>query len=430
VPPSDGRTISRVSVASWILYDLANTIFSMSISSLYFSLYVRETAGAGNADRIYGFTTAVSMAVIFVLSPLLGALTDRAPRRVPFLTVSTLICVGFTALLGQGGLRPSLVFFVIANIAYQAGLQFYDALLPEVSTETNRGWIGGVGVGVGYLGSFIGIGTGYYMLQRLGTSREALFQVTALLFLVFALPSFFFIHERGNPRASRFSWTSVREAFAQVIDTVRESHRYPGLFRFLVGRVLYTDAVNTVIAVMGLYVTNIAVEAGFEKAAGEALAQKILLVAVACAIVGGFVWGRIVDGIGPKRTLDLVLYLWIVVLIMAAAFGLLGLPLWLFYFIAGGAGVAMGGVNAADRIYMLRLAPPERIGEFYGLYGMVGRFSAVTGPLLWGLIVGTFFAGRPGIGQPIGIFVMTVMVIGGYFVLRPVRDDATAASFR
>jgi MFS transporter, UMF1 family len=421
-PP--GRAISMMSVVSWVLYDLANTIFSMSIVSLYFSLYVREAAGPERADRIYMLTTALSMGIIFVLSPVLGALTDRAPRRVPFLTVSTLICVGLTALLGQT-LGSSLVFFVIANIAYQAGLQFYDALLPEVSTEDNRGWIGGVGVGVGYLGSFIGIGTGLFMLQKMNASRAALFQVTALLFLAFALPSFLWIRERGNPHARRFSWASVREAFQQVGDTLRASSRYPGLFRFLIGRVFYTDAVNTVISIMGLYMTNVAIRVGRPLKEAEALAQVILLVAVACAVAGGFLWGRIVDRIGPKRTLDLVLYLWMAVLVAAALFGLFTLPLWLFYLIACGAGVAMGGTAAADRIYMLRLAPPDRIGEFYGLYGMVGRFSAVTGPLLWALIVGTLFAGRPEIGQPIGILVMTVMVFVGYRILRPVSDRPT-----
>jgi MFS transporter, UMF1 family len=420
--------ITRLSVVSWVLYDLANTIFSMSIVSLYFSLYVRDTAGLKDADWIYGYTTAASMGIIFILSPLLGALTDRAPRRVPFLTVSTLLCVGFTALLGQGGLRPSIVFFVIANAAYQAGLQFYDALLPEVSTEENRGWIGGVGVGVGYFGSFIGIGTGLLMLQKLHTSWTALFQVTAALFLMFALPSFLWIRERGNPRAERFSWASIREAFGQVIDTLRASHRFPGLFRFLIGRVFYTDAVNTVISVMGLYVTNVAVRAGYGEEQGKKTAQLILLVAVACAVVAGFVWGRVVDRIGPKKTLDLVLFLWVAVLVAAAVFGLLTLPLPLFYLIAGGAGVAMGGTSAADRIYMLRLAPPDRIGEFYGLYGMVGRFSAITGPFLWAFILGTLFHGRPEIGQPVGILVMTAMVVAGYLILRRVALPSPAES--
>lgn len=75
------HVITTRSVVSWVLYDLANTIFSMSIVSLYFSLYIRDVVGPERADRIYGFTTTASMGIIFVLSPLLGAVTDRAPRR-------------------------------------------------------------------------------------------------------------------------------------------------------------------------------------------------------------------------------------------------------------------------------------------------------------------------------------------------------------
>src|SRR5215207_8144440 len=114
-----------LSVASWALYDLANTIFSMNIVSLYYSLWVVNVMGAG--DAAYGYANSIAMAIIFVASPLLGALTDQAPRRMPFLVISTLICVGFTFVLGSAGVMQSLVYFVIANIAYQAGLQFYDA---------------------------------------------------------------------------------------------------------------------------------------------------------------------------------------------------------------------------------------------------------------------------------------------------------------
>ncbi|MEK7767076.1 MAG: MFS transporter, partial [bacterium] len=132
--PSAERSPARwPAVASWVLYDLANTIFSMNIVSLYFSLWVVNVMHGSDAQ--YGFVNAVSMGVIFLGSPLLGALTDQAPRRMPFLALSTLGCVALTLVLGQGGLGWSLVAYGAANILYQAGLQFYDALLPEVSNE-------------------------------------------------------------------------------------------------------------------------------------------------------------------------------------------------------------------------------------------------------------------------------------------------------
>jgi len=119
-PARPPHVVTRRAVTSWVLYDLANTIFSMGVVSLYFSLWVRDQVGANRADSVYGLITAVSMGVIFLVSPLLGAMTDRAPRRMPFLVTSTLICVFFTALLARAGFWATALCFVLGNVAYQA----------------------------------------------------------------------------------------------------------------------------------------------------------------------------------------------------------------------------------------------------------------------------------------------------------------------
>ncbi len=412
----------RSAVVGWVLYDLANTIFSMAIVSLYFSLWIRDRVGQDRVDFVYGLTTAISMAIIFIVSPMLGALTDQAKRRMPFLIVSTLVCVVFTALLGWGGLIGTLALFVVANVAYQAGIQFYDALLPEVSTEENRGWIGGLGVGIGYLGSYIGIGAGLFVLTYLGYPTQTIFPVVAVLFLLFALPCFFFVRERGNPRAKPFTIETLRKVTSQTIETIRNSRNYPGLLRFLIGRIFYTDAINTVISIMGIYVINQVVRSGATEEQGQFQAQLILLGAITFAIIGGLTWGKVVDRIGPKRTLSIVLCMWMGIFVLTALIGLLGLPIQVFYVVAALAGIALGGTWTSDRPFMLRLTPPARIGEFYGLYSMVGRFSAITGPLLWGLVVGVLFAGNPDLGQPIGVLVLLSCIVLAFFILRPVSD--------
>lgn len=410
-------------MASWVLYDLANTIFSMGVVSLYFSLWVRGEVGPERADTVYGIITAVSMGVIFVVSPLLGAMTDRARRRMPFLVVSTLICVTFTALLARDGFWVTAVLFGIANVAYQAGLQFYDALLPEVSTEENRGRIGGIGIGVGYLGSYFAIGLGLV----LGTDdKPLLFTLIAVAFLVFALPCFFFVKERGNPDPGPINLRMVSEATRETIRTLRDGKSYPGLLRFLVGRAFYTDAINTVIAIMALYTVNVAVATGLSEADGERAANLILMSAVTFAIVGGFGWGWLADRWGPKRTLSLVLYSWTGVFVVAAAIGILGLPIQVLYVVAAWAGLSLGGVWSADRPYMLRLTPPARVGEFYGLYGMVGRFSAITGPGIWAGVTWLtipVLGLPPAVGQGIGVITLLVLVLVSITILGPVTDE-------
>lgn len=417
-----GHPVPRRAVVGWVLYDLANTIFSMGVVSLYFSLYVRESVGAERADTVYGIITATSMAVIFLLSPLLGAFSDRARRRMPFLVTSTVLCVFFTLLLARAGFWFTAVCFALANIAYQAGLQFYDSLLPEVSTPENRGRIGGIGVGVGYLGSYLAVGIGLL----LGTQdKPLLFAIIAIAFLLFALPCFLFVRERGNPHPKPINLRAAVDATRQTLDTLRHSQRYPGLLRFLVGRVFYTDAINTVISIMALYTVNVAISTGLSETDGERQAQLVLMSAITFAVIGGFAWGWLTDRNGPRHTLNYVLRCWIAIFGLAAAIGIAGLPLWTLYLVAASAGFALGGIWAADRPYMLRLTPPARIGEFYGLYGMVGRFSAITGPAIWALVAWlTIDLGglQPRVGQGIGVLALLMLVVTSYVILQPIDD--------
>ncbi|MDQ7029267.1 MAG: MFS transporter [Ardenticatenia bacterium] len=406
-PPKPARLWS-LPVLSWALYDLANTMFSMSIVSLYFSLWVVNVMG-GN-DQMYGNANALSMALMFLTAPLIGAISDQASRRKPFLVISTLLCVLFTALLGVGGLGWSLLFFVVANYMFQAGLIFYDSLLPEVSTPENRGRVGGLGIGLGYLGSFIIVGLGLMIVRdERPEAFLTMFRLTALLFFIFALPCFLFVHERAR-RTAGLSWRVVRGAFGQVRHTVAHAREFPGLVRFLVGRIFYTDPVNTVIVFMGVYVTN---EVNFTTTE----AQLLLLVAIAAAVVGGFVWGIVVDRIGPKRTLNVVLGLWMVDFLVAVAIAVFDWPKALFWGAGVLAGIALWGTWAADRPWMLILSPPKFVGEFYGLYSMVGRFAAIVGPFMWGLIVDQL-----GLGRPAAVFTLFLFVVVAFLILQGVDD--------
>jgi len=420
-------------VASWVLYDLANTIYSMGVVSFFFADWLRGSVGEARADGLLGVITSVSMGIIFICSPLIGAMTDRARRRMPFLIASTTLCVICTLLMARVGYVGTIIAFVVGNAAYQAGLQFYDSLLPEVTTEENRGRIGGIGVGVGYFGSFIAIGYGFVISDDF----PLLFTLVAFSFLALAIPCFLFVRERGNPNPGRiFDLRFVIASTRQTLQALRASDQFPGLARFLVGRVFYTDAINTVITFMLLVAKNVFNNAGVTGDAAQIETYKVMALAIGLAVIGGFVWGRMVDRIGPKRTLNVVLYLWMGTLVLGSLMGLLALPPIALYIVAAGAGVGMGGVWSADRPLMLRLTPPHRIGEFYGLYGMVGRFSAVIGPLIWAATTVTVvrsmgFDSRVDTnipitvlmrGQGMAIALLLLMVIVSWWILRKVDD--------
>ena len=396
----------RKAIISWALYDLANTIFFLNIVSIHFGLWVVNDMG-GN-DSIYGYATVASMLLVLATAPMLGTMSDQSGRRIPFLVTTTCCCVFLTMLLGVGGLFPSLVIFVGANYMFQSGLIFYDALLPTVAPEQDRGKIGSFGVGVGYVGSLIGATTGILLVDSIG--HTGMFKVSALLFLVFSIPCFIFIKERGSQNLElRFS--VIRGSITQLIKTLARTREYPGLSRFFFGRVFYADVVNTLIIFIGIYVTN-------ELGVTDAELQLVLLVAIISSIIGAFLWGFIVDSIGPKRTLNLVLYLWVIVLGGLAAVPLLGLGSTILWVSAPLAGIAMGGIWCADRPYLLRLVPPGHVGEFFGVYSIVGRFASIIGPLVWVMVADTL-----GLGRPIAVLTLVIFIMISYVILQGVDDE-------
>ncbi|MEX0893381.1 MAG: MFS transporter [Gemmatimonadota bacterium] len=392
-------------VVSWALYDLANTVFSMNIVSYFLSVWVIDVMGG--TDTLWARANSVAMLMMLLTAPFLGAVSDRLGRRLPFLMVSTFLCVGLTALLGLPGLMGTIVLFVFANYFFQAGLIFYDSLLPVVSTPENRGRVSGLGVGLGYVGSFLGVGIGTFLLTRY--DYVAVFRLTAVIFLLFSIPIFVFVKEPRR-RARKHEGHILSGAFSQVARTVRDVRRYRGLGRFLIGRAFYTDAANTLIVFMGIYaIQNI----GYS----ETLTPILMMVAIGAAVAGGLVWGPVVDRLGPKRTLELVLFGWMGTLLAASLIPLLGLPRVLFWGVACAAGICLGGTWSSDRPLMLVLSPPAKVGEFYGLYSMVGRFAAVIGPLLWAFVAETL-----GMGRPVAVLVLFFMVVAAWFILRRVDD--------
>lgn len=410
----------RRSVVSWALYDLGNTIFSLAIVSLHFPLWVVDDNGG--TDATFTLAVSFSMLLMFLSAPVLGALSDQAPRRKPFLLVATLTCVSFTALLGSAGLWVSLAFFIVANFAYQAGLLFYDTLLPSVATYENRGRVSGLGVGIGYVGSIIAIASALAIIAIGGTeARVWVFRLTAVLFLLFALPLFRNVRERPRPASGRIDLSAARRAVQTAWRALKSLREHRDLRNFLAAHVLYADAANTAIAVLGIYATN---EVGFS----DQQAQMVLLAGVFGAIAGGLGIGRIVDRLGPRDTLLGVLSIWVVALSLVATIAWLDLPSALFWGVAVLVGVALGGLWTADRPLMLQLAPPGRLGEYYGLYAMVGRFAAMLGPLLWAVVVDGLGWGRPVAVAGLAVFVAVAMVLLSRVATAPRSIGAAVAA--
>jgi len=395
---------------SWAFYDFANTIYSYAIVSYAIGLWSVERLGAADGQFWVLFAGAASVLLNALVSPVLGAMSDRTGRRMAYLlffTVLTVVCsaaIGLTEAPALG-----LLLFAVANFGYQAALIYYDSTLPLVSRPDSRGRVSGMGVAIGYLGTIL---IALLILVLDSKASSLTFFMAAGLFALFAIPIFTMVKEPVKPDAQAFHLRDALGSWSQLRTTVDDARAVPGLFRFLVGRFFYTDPVNTVIVVMSVFAV---------KAIGltESQANLVLLFLTVVAVIASFGWGFLVERIGPKRTLLIVLGTWFFGLVIAGS--ILSLPT----FLLGGAllGAGLGGVWTSDRVFMLRLSPPEKIGEFFGLYGIAGKFSAVSGPLLYGTIVSTLLNAGWGSGAyQVGIFSFIILLLIGVWFLRGVPE--------
>jgi UMF1 family MFS transporter len=410
-----GFRLFSAPVLGWAFYDFANTIFSFAVITRYFNEWVIEDRGRPDWNvSLMGFVVGL---VLILVMPAMGAVSDQLGRRLPFLAAFTLLCIVATAVLGI--VSSTVVALVVAGIAifaFQLALSMYDPLLATVAPEEHRGTVSGLGVGLGYVGVLAG---SLVLTAIVGDGdKQGAFLPTAIMFLLFSVPIFAFVRER-SPRArlEHPLGRVVRDSLAQLRRTtrhIRAEHRHVG--RFLLARFLYVDAIATVIAYMTVYMNRVGDFSASQK-------NLVLGLAMVAAALGGFIGGRIVERRGPKFVLQGILVLAVITLLVAAITGSAGL-VWV---LGPAVGITLGAVWTSDRVFMMRLTPPEVRGEFFGIYNLVGKLSSGVGPLvLW---AGTIWVlhdhGSFDILQAsrAALAMLALAVVAGLVVLRPLTDE-------
>jgi len=411
---------SKIAVWSWALYDFSNTIFAVSILTVFFPLWIDQQVG--NGAWLVNAATAASALLVFLTAPVLGAVADLRQRRVPYLVVLTLISVLLTAGLEvAGGVVVGVALFVAADLAYQSALVFYNALLPGVAAGRGAGKVSGYGTAVGYFGTILalivltlfvveaetirlGLGPLGGWIDVGGEPNSNVFLPTAALYLLFSLPAFFFV---PDPAVRAPRPVSLGAAYRDVISTVRNIRGYGGVGTFILATILYMDAANTAVANMALYGREVF---GLDSAG----VRNLLLFSTVFAIVGSTASGFATDRVGPKKTLMAVLFLWLFSIVLAAA----APAAWVLFLAGPLVGIALGGTWTVSRVMLIALSPPDKLGEFFGLFSLAGRFSAVLGPSLTALLLLTF-KGLDGMAYRISIGSLAgIMALGIFFLAR------------
>jgi UMF1 family MFS transporter len=393
----------------WYLYDLANTSFTVLIVTALFPLYFRilvwnETLG----DAMWGYAGSVTMLIIALTAPVLGAIADFGGSKKKFLIFYTAVCVVFTMMMiFLPGLTQSQIdaipdprpvtspfsigpflgiemwvwawlIFILANIGFQGALPFYNAWLPEISTEENIGRIGGYGFAAGYVGAMATIVIALVTIL-LNLPYTYAFFFSAVFFLGFGVPSILALKNRPARKFPGEEDISLaRLGFRRVGNTLRNIRKYKGLPLFLVAYFLFSDAITTVIYYAAIF--------------GQAVyafdtTQTLIFFAVTqlAAIPGAFVFGWVADRIGTKRTLIITLFIWIFALLVAYFFVAWGQLIW--WTVGMIAGVGMGSSQSTARSMYGQFIPEEKKSEMYGFYALTGKFAAILGPFVYATVL-------------------------------------------
>jgi UMF1 family MFS transporter len=424
-------------VLAWSLYELGATSFAMNLLSLHLPLDIAGRVPRGSEKFSLAF--GLSMAVVAVTAPFLGHLADRAGKR-RFLVPFVLAGVAFTALVAAPGPVPRvLVLFALANIAFQCAYVFYNALLPDVSDETNSGRVSGFGVAAGYLGSLLGM---FLVLPFVSGEiraklpealravcdaisvapvpsnvngawvRQNAYLPTALLWLAAAVPLLFFARLPRPSSPSRKSPSS--SPLRDVLHTIRSLPSTPSLLWFLVSSFLYIDVIHTIQIQMSTY-------SRYAVGLNDAQVQILLLAATAVAILGGLLYGLLCQRVTIRTATLVALGNWVLVFALALlvrdpkAFTVVGVL----------AGIGLGGIKVTGRLGLIALVPKERMTEFFGFFTLAGEAASVLGPFLWAATL-TLFPDKSPAGYRAGIsvlFVVLVFAIGAFLRVRFPRAE-------
>jgi len=381
--------VKRREAVAWATFDFANSGYTtVVITAIYNAYFVALIAGnAPWATLLWGGALALSSLLVMLTGPALGAWADAGPgRKKRLLWATTLLCAAATVALGWAGsgqMGLAVVLLVISHVAFGLGENLIAAFLPELARGRGLGRLSGWGWGLGYLGGLLTLGVCLWWVDR----AEALGQtaaefvpgtlvITATLFVLAALPTFIWLRERGGAHRVPHPTPTRRPLAFFSVRGWRQLQVFPDLRRFLWCIVAYQSGVQAVIALAAIYA---------QQAMGFDTRQSIVLIAVVnlTAAVGAVLFGLLQDRIGHKSTLIITLCGWLLTIVLAWA----ATEATLFWWAANLAGVCLGASQSAGRAMVGYLSPRTRQAEFFGLWGMAVKLSAILGPLSYGAVV-------------------------------------------
>ncbi|MED1421021.1 MFS transporter [Bacillus smithii] len=404
---------------SWVIYDWANSAYSLIITTAVFPLYYKaaaQNAGVSAADSTayLGYTISIFTFILAMLGPILGTIADYQGLKKRFFAFFFALGVSFTALLA---FIPSdqwlilLIIYTLSAIGSNGATVFYDAFLVDVTTDKRMNRVSARGFSFGYIGStipFIAIIAIIILAQSkiiplsTASASKIAFLMTAIWWGLFTIPMFrnvrqrFYIQREANP---------IAESFKRLLKTLKEIKKYRTLFLFLLAYFFYIDGVGTVITMSTAYGTDLGIRSS------DLLV--ILFVTQVVAAPFAILFGRLAEKFTEKKMLYAGIFVYIIVCIYAY-FLKTTLDFWILAMLVAS---SQGGIQSLSRSYFAKLVPKKNANEFFGFYNIFGKFASILGPLLV-----SFTAQLTG-NTNAGVFSLVILFIIGMIILARVPDS-------
>lgn len=407
---------------SWILYDVGNSAYSVTITSailpILFKSLTNDAGIAANRSTAYwGYSVSIATILVAVLAPILGTISDYRGFRKRFFLFFALMGILFTgalATVGEGQWLRCLVIYIITVIGFAGSNVFYNSFLVDVTGKDRMDWISSSGFAFGYIGSVIPMTLGIMIIQypsllgvdTLGATRIA-FIVTAVWWAAFTIPLLanvrqeYFIEPEPQP---------VKKSFIRLVKTFKNVVQYREIFLFLVAYFFYIDGVDTVISMATVYGTDLGISA-----------VNLLIILLATQVVAfpfTLIYARLAR-IFSARVLILAAIVVYIIIVIFAFFVSNTLQFWILAMLVA---TSQGGIQALSRSYFGKIIPRENCGEFFGFYNIFGRFAAIIGPFLVGIVSQLSGSSR------YGVLSIAILFVTGFILLFLFgRNKGTAA---
>ena len=441
---------SRLSRYSWTMFDFANQPFYTLIMTFVFSVYFTDVfiTGDDGAQKLT-LTQTISGLAIAILSPVLGSITDiKGNRKLLMGITSILFVIGMALLWYSPPGAPDGIWIVMFGLILASAMVgfsevFNNSVLATIETPENSGWLSGMGYGLGYISGLVALILFLIIFVWPGGETDSLFGLNtseyehirivgplcAIWYAFFIIPLFLFTPDLKKKQISTYD--SIKVGLTNFINTFREVRKYKNIFTFLITRMFYQDALNALFVVGGVYASMVV---------GMTLTQVLILGIILnilsgpSSIYGGYLndligsknvinlslWGLLVSGIlGLSIDKDTIFYFFTVSEYSASVesftLGIFNSVSQITYIcVVIGISIFYGPAQTASRALMLKLAPQDKMTEFFGLYAFAGKSTAWLVPGLMSLILA--FTGSLQYAMISIVLFNLIGIIGMYFV--------------